>query len=55
MRIEQNNDNITACILGVCLCVFMVKKVNFTCWHENFIQENYNGGNKNLSVVSACK
>jgi len=54
MRIEKNNDNITVCILGVYLCVFTIKKVNFTCGHENFIQENYNAGNNNLSVVGAC-
>jgi hypothetical protein len=54
MRIEKNNDNIAVCILGVCLCVFMIKKVNFTRWHENFIQENYNASNNNLSIVSGC-
>jgi hypothetical protein len=54
MRIEKNNDNIAVCILGVCICVLMIEKVNFSCWHENFIQENYNAGNNNLSTVSAC-
>ena len=54
MRIEKTNDNIAVSILGVCLCVFMIKMVNFTCWREKFLQENYNAGNNNLRIVSGC-
>jgi hypothetical protein len=42
MRKDRKNENISVCILDVYLCVFMIKMVNFTCWHDNFIQENYN-------------